>query len=106
MSPQEGYAKARKLITKQVQVSPKEIKASVQVSNHFDGANPDIESEGKLRVDTADGFKFSTQSLFGNITEEGLKSIEGMAVEERSIRDVNALSNNKLYQAVNGQIRP
>ncbi len=82
------------------------IKASVQVSNHFDGANPDIESEGKLRVDTADGFKFSTQSLFGNITEEGLKSIEGMAVEERSIRDVNALSNNKLYQAVNGKYGP
>ena len=82
------------------------IKASVQVSNHFDGANPDIESEDKLRVDTADGFKFSTQSLFGNITEEGLKSIEGMAVEERSIRDVNALSNNKLYQAVNGKYGP
>ena len=101
-----GVRKSKEIDTKQVQVSPKEIKASVQVSNHFDGANPDIESEDKLRVDTADGFKFSTQSLFGNITEEGLKSIEGMAVEERSIRDVNALSNNKLYQAVNGKYGP
>ena len=101
-----GVRKSKEIDTKQVQVSPKEIKASVQVSNHFDGANPDIEAEGKLRVDTADGFKFSTQSLFSNITEEGLKSIEGMAVEERSIRDVNALSNNKLYQAVNGRYGP
>jgi hypothetical protein len=104
--PKRSIRKGEETDTRKVQRTPKEIKASVQVSNHFDGANPDIESEDKLRVDTADGFKFSTQSLFGNITEEGLKSIEGMAVEERSIRDVNALSNNKLYQAVNGRYGP
>ena len=101
-----GVRKSKEIDTKQVQVSPKEIKASVQVSNHFDGANPDIEAEGKLRIDTAEGIKFSTSSIFSGITEEGLKSLDNMAVEERSIRDVNALSNNKIYQAVNGRYGP
>ena len=101
-----GLLKGEKADTKQVQVSTKEIKASVQVSNHFDGANPDIEAEGKLRIDTAEGIKFSTSSIFSGITEEGLKSLDNMAVEERSIRDVNALSNNKIYQAVNGRYGP
>ena len=71
------------------------------VQEFFDGGDVNAEADNKTRTETSDdGVKFSVSSLFSSPSDNAIKSLSDLIVEEKAIQNVGGESETGIYKSI------